>query len=70
MKMLKKVYESRMNAKREAQMESIKKHRKEIEKVEAKRLQKSKEAKKIIYRRLGKIQNAKSRRNNSNQNDD
>lgn len=61
MKMFKKVYENRMKTKHDAQLEQIKKHKKQVEKVEAKRLQKSKEAKKIIYRRLGKIENKKNK---------
>ena len=54
MNMLKKVYNARKNKQQAIQAANHKKYQKEKEKVEAKRLQKSKEAKKIIYRRLGK----------------
>ena len=63
MKMFKSVYEDRMQAKKASHEASMKKHKKEMEKVEVKRLQKSKEAKKIIYRRLGKQQNSKHKYN-------
>lgn len=66
MKMFKKVYQNRMKQKQEAQLESIKKHKKQMEKIEMKRLQKSKELKKQIYRRLGK----QDRKSKSNMNKD
>lgn len=67
MKMFKKVYENRMKAKQQAQLEHIHKHKKQIEKIEMKRLQKSKEAKKQIYRRLGKIENRKNKHLNKDE---
>jgi ribosome biogenesis protein BMS1 len=54
MKMFKTVYNNRMQKKKEAHLTQIKKHKKQMEKIELKRLQKSKEIKKNIYRRLGK----------------
>lgn len=64
MKMFKKVYENRMKQKHEAHAQLMRKHKKKTEKIEMKRLQKSKEAKKQIYRRLGKIENRKNKHNN------
>lgn len=64
MKMFKKVYEDRMKSREEAHQASLQKHRKQVEKVEMKRLEKSKEAKKQIYRRLGKIENRKNKHQN------
>lgn len=61
MNMLKKVYQNRQNKQLALQADKQKKHKKSMEKVEAKRLQKSKEAKKIIYRRLGKEEKRKSK---------
>lgn len=61
MSMLKKVYNNRKNKQLQLQVERQKLHKKQVEKVEAKRLQKSKEAKKIIYRRLGKEEKRKSK---------
>lgn len=61
MKMFKKVYENRMKVKQEHQADMIKKHKKEQEKRDLKRLQKSKELKKQIYRRLGKKENRKNK---------
>ena len=62
MKLLKKVYESRMDKKSKSHEAYLAKHRKETQKVELKRLEKSKEIKKGIYRRLGKSQNKKNSR--------
>jgi ribosome biogenesis protein BMS1 len=53
MKMFKTVYNDRVQRKKEAYTEQVKKHKKQQEKIEVKRLQKSKELKKNIYRRLG-----------------
>lgn len=63
MKMFKKVYENRMKHKQDTQQELIRKHKKEMEKIDVKRLQKSKEAKKQIYRRLGKQEKRKNKYN-------
>jgi len=60
MKMFKKVHESRIKAKQAAQAEHIKKHKKEQDKIQLKRLEKSKEMKKHIYRRLGKQERKKN----------
>ena len=61
MKMFKKVYDNRMKEKQKAHQELLLKHKKETEKIETKRLQKSKEMKKQIYRRLGKVENRKNK---------
>lgn len=61
MKMFKNVYDDRMKSKQQAHQESLLKHKKKMETIEMKRLQKSKEAKKQIYRRLGKIENRKNK---------
>jgi hypothetical protein len=63
MNMLKKVYQNRKNKQQQLHLAKLQKHKKEIEKIELKRLQKSKEAKKIIYRRLGKEEKRKNKRN-------
>jgi hypothetical protein len=65
--MFKKVYENRMKVKNEAQQELMRKHKKQTEKIEAKRLQKSKELKKQVYRRLGKVENRKNKYNNKDE---
>jgi hypothetical protein len=68
MKMFKKVHETRMKEKRESHTKQAAKHKKEMEKIEVKRLQKSKEMKKQIYRRLGKQEKRKNK--NSHHDDD
>lgn len=67
MKMFKKVYDDRMKAKQQAQLEAVRKHKKQVEKIEIKRLQKSKETRKQIYRRLGKIENRKNKHLNKDE---
>jgi hypothetical protein len=67
MKMFKKVYENRMKIKNQAQQEMLRKHKKQVEKIEVKRLQKSKELKKQVYRRLGKIENRKNKFDNKDE---
>jgi len=67
MKMFKKVYDNRMKAKQQAQQEVMRKHKKQTEKIEMKRLQKSKEMKKQIYRRLGKVENRKNKHLNKDE---
>jgi hypothetical protein len=54
MRMFKKVYEDRMEKKKAAQMAHIKKHKKELEKINTNRLLKRKKLKKEIYKKLGK----------------
>ena len=61
MKMFKKVHDSRMKQKQDEHLKQVAKHKKEMEKIEVKRLQKSKELKKQIYRRLGKQEKRKSK---------
>lgn len=62
MKMFKKVHESRMKKKHADHIEHINKYKKEKEKIDVKRLEKSKELKKQVYRRLGKQERKKSSR--------
>jgi hypothetical protein len=62
MKMFKKVHENRMKKKNLEQNERIKKYKKEKDKIDMKRLEKSKELKKQVYRRLGKQERKKSSR--------
>lgn len=62
MKMFKKVHENRMKKKQSEHNERIKKYKKEKEKIDMKRLEKSKELKKQVYRRLGKQERKKSSR--------
>jgi hypothetical protein len=62
MKMFKKVHENRMKKKNLEQNERIKKYKKEKDKIDVKRLEKSKELKKQVYRRLGKQERKKSSR--------
>ena len=59
-KMFKKVYENRMKKKSEQHAKQMLKHKKEQEKVELKRLQKNRQLKKQIYRRLGKAESKKN----------
>lgn len=59
-KMFKKVYENKMKKKQDQHLKQVQKHKKDMEKVELKRLQKSKEMKKQVYRRLGKQEKRKS----------
>jgi ribosome biogenesis protein BMS1 len=61
-KMFKQVFESRMKKKQELHAKHIQKHKKDVEKIDLKRLQKSKVLKKQVYRRLGKQER---RKNNS-----
>ena len=65
-KMFKTVYDSRMKKKHEAHVKHIQKHKKDMEKIDLKRLQKSKTLKKQVYRRLGK----QERRSNKGANRD
>jgi hypothetical protein len=62
MKMFKTVYQDRVKRNKETHSKQAAKHKKEMEKVDLKRLEKSKEAKKRIYRKLGK----QEKRNNKN----
>jgi hypothetical protein len=62
MKMFKKVHENRMKKKNLEQNGRIKKYKKEKDKIDVKRLEKSKELKKQVYRRLGKQERKKSSR--------
>ncbi len=66
-KMFKKVYENRMKKKQETHVKHIQKHKKDEEKIQLKRLQKSKVLKKQVYRRLGKQER---RKNNNSSRDD
>lgn len=66
MKMFKTVCQDRLKRKKETLSKHAEKHKKEMEKVEVKRLQKSKEMKKNIYRKLGK----QEKRNNKNKFDE
>ena len=66
MKMFKTVCQDRLKRKKETMAKHAEKHKKEVEKIELKRLQKSKETKKNIYRKLGKIE----KRNNKNKFDE
>ena len=61
MGMLRKVYNSRKAKQQQLQAERQKVHKRQVEKVEARRLQKSKEARKVVYRRLGKEERRKGR---------
>ncbi len=61
MKMFKTVYQDRVKRKKEAYAEQMKQHKKQQEKIELKRLQKSKELKKNIYRRLGQMEKKKNK---------
>lgn len=67
MKMFRKVFEERTKSRDEAHKAAVLKHKKQMEAIEMKRLQKSKEAKKQIYRRLGKIENRKNKHLNKDE---
>jgi hypothetical protein len=61
--MLKKVYKQRMDKKEKLHNERVRKHKKEAEKIQVKRLKKSKVIKKQIFRRLGKEEKRKNKIN-------
>ena len=61
MKMFKQVHEVRVKKQHEAHVKQATKHRREMEKIEGKRLEKSKEMRKQVYRRLGKQEKRKTK---------
>ena len=63
MNILKKVYKQRMDKKEKLHNERVRKHKQEAEKLQVKRLQKSKVIKKQIFRRLGKEEKRKNKNN-------
>lgn len=61
MKMFKSVYQERLKRKKDALAKHAKEYKKQQEKIELKRLQKSKEIKKKIYRKLGKLEQKRNK---------